>query len=282
MPEIAVIIPAWLHVPSVLDRFRQNLATFDHPQVRRVFVICNRLTLMSASDLHRLLSKCLPAPVQVVHEIERSVAGAWNRGVELALDAGADHILISAVDVELQARTIDTVLEFGATHPEVHLWSSTAHADRRGPPGAAIDRCDFSCAMLRRSAIERHGWFDREYEPAYFEDNDYITRVALGGGKPKQVLDARHRHDWGLTGRLDAEVARRVNGRFARNRARFLAKWKTLTDDYPRIPDVCFRTPYGMDRPLSWWPEQDRAAYSLSGGIAEGAPARIPAAPQVR
>ena len=85
MPEIAVIIPAWLHVPSVLDRFRQNLATFDHPQVRRSVRDLQPAHAHERGDLHRLLSKCLPAPVQVVHEIERSVAGAWNRGVELAL-----------------------------------------------------------------------------------------------------------------------------------------------------------------------------------------------------
>ncbi len=203
----------------------------------------------------------------MVDDKERSVAGAWNRGMELAMDAGIEQFLISAVDVGAERGMIDALLGYGERHAEASVWSSCANGEMEGSGEEAVDRCDFSCFMMRRGTLERHGWFDREYKPAYFEDNDYVTRVVLGGQEPKQVTAARHRHEGSLTIKLDPEMAGHVRHWFGVNAARFRAKWGEQTDDYAVIREKCFKTPGNSGRALSWWAEQDHAGYLMGGGI---------------
>jgi hypothetical protein len=269
MSKIAVVIPACLQAPRIFDQFRANLRTIRHDSIRRLIVVCNRLTLMKDQALEAFLSLDVPYPVQVIHDKERSVAGAWNHGIDLAMQAGIEQFLITAVDVALLPDTIERLLTFGDTHLEVDIWSSAGNDVLRGCREEAVHRCDFSCFMLRKSTVERHGWFDRHYKPAYFEDNDYVTRVVLGGGEPKQIVLARHRHDRSLTIKLDKEMAHHVHHWFGQNSARFRAKWKVSTNDYARIRVACFQTPYDSGKPLSWWPEQERTGYTPTGGIHE-------------
>lgn len=267
--QIAVIIPACLQQPALLHQFRENLRVLHHDAIARVIVVCNRLTLMQVPALEALLAQDLQSPIQVLHDKERSVAGAWNRGIELAMDAGISAFLVTAVDVELPTKTIDLLLRFGETRPDVGVWSSTPNQELSDCRDECVDRCDFSCFMLRKSTIERHGWFDKEYKPAYFEDNDYAVRLVLGNQPAQQVIAARHRHEGSLTIKLDSEMAHHVQSWFEKNRARYIEKWKVLTDNYLQICQLCHTTPYDSKRPLSWWPEQERAGYSPSGGIHE-------------
>jgi GT2 family glycosyltransferase len=167
----------------------------------------------------------------------------------------------------MEPDTIGCLLDFGNRHPEVAVWSATANDELRSCAAESVAGCDFSCFMLRRKTIEQHGWFDREYKPAYFEDNDYVTRVILGGGQVAKVVRARHQHDRSITIREDREMAHHVNHWFGHNRGRFLAKWRNLTDDYCQIPKACHASPFNTGRALHWWPEQDRNGYNVAGGI---------------
>ena len=266
---ISVVIPVCLQNTEMLDLFRANLGTFTHDSIGRIIVICNRLSIMEASTLEALLQQDSAAPIQVVNDKERSVAGAWNRGMEISIDAGIDFFLISAIDVRLTSSTLDVMLRFGEENLHVPAWSSTANHELIGSPAPSVDRCDFSCVMLRRGTIEAHGWFDKEFKPAYFEDNDYATRLVLSQAFPQQVIGARHLHLGSATIKLDAEMAHHVRHWFNINGSRLLAKWGCRVDDYARVAACCHNTPYNSGKPLSWWPEQDRPLYTASGGIHE-------------
>lgn len=269
MNRIAVIIPACIQVPEILDRFRENLRTLRHDSISRLIVLCNRLSLMHAEPLQAILSGEVTCPVEVVHDKERSVAGAWNRGIEIAMSHGIGIFLISAIDVAFHPTTIDELIRFGVDHPETPLWSATAHEDSRISTHRSVDACDFSCFMLRAATIRRHGWFDKEYKPAYFEDNDYVTRVVLDGFRPQQVLKARHTHQGSLTIKLDAEMAHHVRHWFGINEKRFMSKWRARSDRYDEISNSCWPTPFNSGKPTHWWPEQCRENYSCSSGIHE-------------
>jgi hypothetical protein len=208
-------------------------------------------------------------PVQVIHDTRRSVAGAWNRGIEIAIDAGIGQFHISAVDVRLHADATEKLLRFGERHPETDIWSSTNQSDMLGSCVESVEMCDFSSFMLRKRTIDRHGWFDREYKPAYFEDNDYVTRVVLGGSIPRKLTSARHMHLGSATIKTDGEAAQEVGALFGANRQRFYAKWKELTDWYDQIPARCFSSPFNSGKPPCWWPEQERPGYSVSAGLHE-------------
>lgn len=267
--EIAVIIPACLQQTALLNRFRENLRTLQHDAITRIIVVCNRLNLMTGASLEALLQQGVQSPIQVLHDKERSVAGAWNRGIELAMEAGIGSFLITAVDVAVTSKTVDELLRFGQAHAEVSAWSSTANQELCDCSDESAEGCDFSCFMLRTSTIQRHGWFDKEYKPAYFEDNDYAVRLVLGKQPPQKVIAARHQHEGSLTIKLDPEMAHHVRSWFEKNRARYNAKWKVLTDEYSQISRLCNTSPYNSEKPLSWWPEQERTGYSPSGGIHE-------------
>lgn len=269
MKQVSIIISACIQIPALFDRFRENLRSFQHDRVGRIIVLCNRLSLMSAASLEAFLSTDVKCPVQVIHDKERSVAGAWNRGVEIAREARFDTHLITAVDVSFTQSTMTQLTHFEERHPEADIWSSWASQEIAAPGIESTDGCDFSCFMIRNRTIDTYGWFDKEYKPAYFEDNDYVTRVVIGGGAPKCAVAARHNHQGSLTIKVDPEMAHHVRHWFGINHGRFCAKWKTKTDNYSAIPNVCHKTPFNSNKPITWWPEQDRPGYSPAGGIHE-------------
>jgi GT2 family glycosyltransferase len=271
--RIAVIIPAWLQSASLLKQFQLNLRTFHHDAIDRIIVICNRLSLMSEDALANVLHKESPIPIVILHDKERSVAGAWNRGIELAHAAGLNLYLITATDVAFLPGMLDHLLEFGEKFKDCDLWSSSPMGEtfHESVPISEnlADTCDFSCFMLRYKTIERHGWFDKEFSPAYFEDNDFLTRLVLSGSTPKMVLRAHHEHATSLTVKLDQERLLTIRQTFCINELRFKRKWGYKATDYSIIRAKCFSTPFNTGRPLHWWPEQDNYGYRASGGTFE-------------
>jgi len=169
MSGTVAIIPVCLQVPYVFDQFRANLRTLRDAPVSRLIVMCNRLTLMRAEVLHAFLATDVGFPIEVVCDKERSVAGAWNRGIEIGLEIRHEAFLITAVDVAFRHSTVARLYEFGEAHPETLLWSSRANDAPVDGSIEAIDACDFSCFMLRKATVEKIGWFDKEFKPAYFE-----------------------------------------------------------------------------------------------------------------
>lgn len=267
--SVAVIIPACLQVQEILNKLCANIRTFPGRDIAQIILLCNRLSLMSPESLRILLSRVATCPVRVICDAERSVAGAWNRGIQLAMADGLESFLITAVDVAFSQNTLCELIRFGEMHPDVSVWSSSTEACDNSINTECVDGCDFSCVMLRQSTVDMFGWFDKEYKPAYFEDNDYVTRVVVGGGSAKKVVRARHIHEGSLTIKADHEMAHHVAHWYGTNEARFMAKWGHKTDDSEEIRSMCYKSPYNSGKPLSWWPEQDRAGYSVSGGMHE-------------
>src|ERR1700722_10504508 len=110
------------------------------------------------------------------------------------------------------------------------------------------------------TTIERHGWFDSGYKPAYAEDNDYYTRVVLGGEECRVVHAARFFHHGSMTIRLDPEAAHHVRHWFETNLRRYRDKWgaASMPRDRDEVLRTCFRHPYNdASKPLWWWPDQD-------------------------
>jgi hypothetical protein len=246
-----------------------NIGTFRHDGILQFVIICNSLTLMAPSTLAEILARETGRPVHVLNDRERSVAGAWNRGVELSRQAGCDVHLITAVDAAVSPGVIDRLVEFENRFPECDLWSATPNHAPYYQKTELAEACDFSCFMLRNQTIERHGWFDREFAPAYFEDDDYYIRLVLAGSQPKQILAARYMHYQSLTIKLDAQQAMLVQESSQNNKTRLIRKWGAKLHDYEEIRSRCYSSPFNSGRPLCWWPEQDVEGYSTAGGIDE-------------
>jgi GT2 family glycosyltransferase len=190
------------------------------------------------------------------------VAGGWNAGTKLGLDWGAEYCICLANDTEAEPHCVQNLLTFGMSREDgnplaqrVALWSGTANNDGRVlDPEMVGEGADFSFFAFRPETIQRHGWFDEMFRPAYFEDNDYAARIVLGGEHHRYVYGARFYHHVSMTARNDAEMAHHINHWFGVNQNRFVRKWgrPPVGDEATMLRDY-HRTPFNSGEPLSWW-----------------------------
>ena len=219
---------------------------------------CNRLAYPAAKLRDEAWRACglRPAEVNVVNEGDLGVAGGWNRGIRAALAWGADTCLIVANDTVAEPSCVDALLRFGEADEEHRcgVWSATATNDGvQRDPGGSGEGCDFSLCCLRRDTVERVGYFDEGFRPAYFEDNDFAARVVLGGQSHRYCYAARFFHRVSQTLHHDAEMAHHIRHWFVLNRARFVSKWgREPVGDEAGIRSGYFATPFDSGRELSW------------------------------
>jgi hypothetical protein len=258
-------MPVFLQNEPLLDLTCSSAAALRTAADATLYVVCTRLHGCTPEELGDRLQRQATVPVRVLHEpyVERSVAGGWNHGVANALRDGADLVCITANDVVVELDCLDRLIDFGRepVNAGVAVWSGIDARDRSTIDASlATDGCDFACFMLRRRTIERHGWFDAGYKPAYVEDNDYYTRVVLGGDDCRVVHAARFFHHGSMTIRLDAEAAHHVRHWFEANVRRYREKWGAakMPADRDDVLRYCFRHPFNdSSKPLWWWPDQE-------------------------
>jgi len=96
--------------------------------------------------------------------------------------------------------------------------------DRMENGGEVVMLGGFTAFGISRSAIMKAGWFDENYAPAYFEDNDYDYRCRLTGTSIEALpTGIRHRNSSTIR---ESKTAHEGNLRtFKLNKERFKAKW---------------------------------------------------------
>lgn len=256
--KIAVTIPVWIYQNPALIEATQRAVARLRSDVHEltIYLACTRLHQIGPIDLQGYCQRETKHRVCVLHEpgVERSVAGAWNWGCG---QGQHDLYLLTANDVEAEAESVDAMAAWGEANPETMIWSGL---DRNHTsPERPVDSCDFAFFMLRRGATERFGTFDERYRPAYFEDNDYYTRVVLAGHTPKMIPEARFLHHGSLTTKMEPDAAHHVRHHFALNRARYQAKWGPAEPpgDPAGVLAQCHKTPWNdPSLPITFW---DRA-----------------------
>jgi GT2 family glycosyltransferase len=264
--KLAIVMPVVLQTDILLTMTREAASFLKTRHEPTLYILCNRLHICTPEFLRANLQSQSQVHVVVVHEpgVERSVAGAWNEGCKLALADGADYIPIVANDTRLRDNCLDELIEFGQKS-ETDLWSGISFNCRNDiNPYQVTDGADFSCVMMRPSTLEKHGFFDHNYRPAYFEDNDYYGRVILGAGTCKVVHRAQFFHHGSMTIREDPEMAHHVSYWFEKNRAYFFRKWGVVCpENSPEgILQHYYRHPFNdVNKPLTWFPTDDNLEY---------------------
>jgi hypothetical protein len=258
--RIGIVMPVVLQELPLLDHTR---AAVEHLQTKHqsaLYVICNRLHVCTAPDLTDDLQARFLGRVTVVNEpgVIRSVAASWNLGAQLAISWSADYIAFVANDTCLRGDCLDALIDFGE-HRNADLWSGVSYNDRTNIDVSAVtDGADFTCFVTRPSTFEKHGWFDPNFRPAYFEDNDYYARVVLGNGECCVVNAAQFHHHGSATIRLDCEAAHHVSHWFERNRSYFVRKWGVAQPAGSReeVLERYYHHPFNNPHlPLTWFPQ---------------------------
>jgi hypothetical protein len=262
--RLAIITPVILQNEALLNLTKEAVVHYKSRHDMRLYVVCNRLHVRAPEALGAELGNLFDGHMDVVHEpgVERSVAGAWNKGCELALADGSDYLAIIANDTRLHEDCLDQLVNYGERH-QADLWSGIS-TNGRGEidPCRITDGADFTCFMIRPETLSKHGRFDPNYRPAYFEDNDYYGRVILGGGSCHVVHNAQFFHHGSMTVRQDAEMAHHVQYWFGKNREYFSRKWGVGQPQNSREGVLAhyYRHPFNdPTKGLAWFPEGNPA-----------------------
>jgi len=111
-------------------------------------------------------------------EVNHGVASSWNYGVDRTLESKADWLILLSTSVRFGRP--------GGTDFLDGLEQHTGQADLVGGLGMG-----WHLHAISRRALEYVGSFDVVFNPAYYEDNDWLYRYELVFGK-----DALDNHRW--------------------------------------------------------------------------------------
>jgi GT2 family glycosyltransferase len=156
--------------------------------------------------------------------VNLGVSKGWNAGIKRAIYQGQDFVLISNDDVVLGPGTIAKLVASMALGFDLVSVTARNSLDVRDDPGFG-EAPDFSCFMIRPKLFtDKFGFFDEEFSPAYFEDNDMHYRMKLAGGMAVNRLDAVSMHKGSVTQNWNGQQV--VTGdMFRLNESYYILKW---------------------------------------------------------
>ena len=165
-----------------------------------------------------------PEVVVIENGANLGVAEGYNAGLRAGMERGADWLLLLNNDIIADRGMLRAMLEAAGTDPSVgilgpktyfydtpgtfwyaggrvNLWTGIiSHRGIRETDRGQYDAVEETgyvngCAMLiRRSVIERVGYLDTVFRPAYAEDADYSLRARRAGFRLLYVGSARLTH----------------------------------------------------------------------------------------
>ena len=180
-------------------------------------------------------------PVSTCFGRQQSLAACWNLGIGYFRHCGAPEVLVLNNDVEIprnfyrllrdcnkpfisgvpvddrsrlaEVKTVDYLLSTANPHPS------------------------FSAFMIRREVVDKVGFFDEEYYPAYFEDGDMHVRMHRAGVEAVSVdLPFYHVRSSTLNNSSESDRLRIERG-FEANKKRFREKYHCVpgTPEYEEL-----------------------------------------------
>jgi len=141
------------------------------------------------------------------------VGPAWNMIARAAFHGRDDRLLLVGDDVRLATDAIEVLLR---THEQTG-------ADMVYPGHLAGNI--FSCFMCTPMLFGRVGYFDEDFAPAYFEDNDFHYRMRLCGVKDAAAPCVVAHQGSATLARFSAAQLEEHHRNFERLRQLYVRKW---------------------------------------------------------
>jgi len=231
--ELAIIIP----VLNCLEFTKQMLPTIQTKEPYHLIIIDNGST-DGTKEFFNSGNKRLLIDYFYFKE-NKGCSASWNFGIKKAIrEFDSKYFFIPNNDILLNPETIDVLLE-EIKQKDVVLATATNMAGKTSSPEEfsgllppvkrqISEAPEFSCFMLNLEAIEKVGYFDEKFYPAYFEDNDYHYRIKLAGLKAIKTNQALYFHFGSRTIKSSEDIRRQSNLGYTLNREYYREKWGGL------------------------------------------------------
>jgi GT2 family glycosyltransferase len=230
---ISIIIPFY----GLLKLTEETVASIKTKHPFKILLIDNKPTKESKEWLKFATTNPHIEAFQFPENL--GVAASWNLGIKHAQTQwNSDIYVILNNDIVLQEGTIDTMIE-ELMKPNCALISATDVCSKISEPCTIhtykvsnkhelTEAPEFSCFALKRNTVDTIGYFDPNFYPAYFEDNDYHHRLKLAGLKALKTNQAVYYHYGSRTMKQDDDIKALCNNGYAINREYYIDKWGGL------------------------------------------------------
>lgn len=157
-----------------------------------------------------------------------SLSEAWNFGIQESLkDPECEYILNPNNDIIFHKATIDNLIEAmedtgyamvtGNNVAPIYqgridefksmaIKEEDREFDKRPITNWKEEGPDFSCYMIKKDIVEKVGWFDENFYPAYYEDNCMHIRMLKAGLHAKRIMRAPYYHYGSMTVRINPRL----------------------------------------------------------------------------
>lgn len=151
------------------------------------------------------------------------VSKSWNKFIDKALDYNYNMLIVANDDVTFTLDSFYALVRAWLDRPDdVMLVSGVGHDISEG----YHDSPNYSFfAIDPRQNITDVGYFDENFTPAYFEDNDHHYRVRLAEKRAVCYSGARIEHKGSQTQNHDPKKPVVTSEMFEKNRAYYIDKW---------------------------------------------------------
>lgn len=249
--QLGIVIPVYLSHELHVQFTQEALESIQSSHRLSISVVDNYHSDAFSSDLARLEND---RTTVLKNPQGNSLSAAWNLGIERSFSAGAAFVLVMNNDIVLHPQALDNLVLFAEKHPEFLLYSGTEWPNLRTLKqsewdGSFAEHPHFSCFMVKPETVSLIGYFDEAIDGAYFEDNDYHTRILLAGKKAVATTTSKFYHYGSRTVEIDDELKLQIKPRYEKNRAYMQRKWgidfQTESFSPPeKILEKCFSTPF--------------------------------------
>lgn len=228
--DLAIILP----VLNCLPYSKQMIPTIKTLRPYNLILINNG----SVDGTKKYFNQLAKADnVDAVHfEKNKGCSASWNFGIRRAITKfDSRYFFIPNNDILLHPKCIDVLFE-AIRSKSVAL---TTAMDISGSISASIEilglglpiktvyveKPEFSCFMIKKETIDKVGYFDEKFFPAYFEDNDYHYRINLAGMRAIKINRALYFHYGSRTIKNDDRIKAVSDHGYLANRDYYKKKW---------------------------------------------------------
>lgn len=281
--KVLITAPIFISQQVHLDFIQETLASIKTKHDFQIYLVRNYIA-PEYIDAYSQLRESFGA-YDVDNDIGNNVSHAWNIGIDYGLTNKFDYILIPNLDIIFHPECIDNLVGFAESRKGDNsvLWTGSEWTNRRNINTLVIkesggrlelntgsekhdwevfdEHPHFSCFMISPTTIARlgeyernigeprPGFFDKGFNKAYFEDQDYHQRILNANFKALRCNKAIFYHYGSRTIKSDVQVEKENSVSYEGNRKYFETKWGY--DSHGKVPTNEERVELAYDRPFN-------------------------------